>query len=274
MGKTLKEMEERFANRRDLNSPDYLQTQTSLKSFRKRYVDLLHYLSSQKEKLAKITKAGEQFEEQFYEPFLKSYLPFSKELKNDFIKILNSKAYELDCLLWQRAKQSLSVRRFFIEAGITGTYSSKTFLKYFLKSLDRSKIRQETKSLFDLLKYLETFSKKNILLIQKSVDDSKRYKEYLKNFDNDLNITTSNHPKEILNSPKNTHYDVIVMEWKLMICVFWILSKAIKKFLIQKRKLIFVQLSLKISIIRLYKKPRNPRFNISFIAITQNNLLI
>ncbi|KPH54340.1 hypothetical protein [Helicobacter pullorum] len=215
MGKTLKEMEERFANRRDLNSPDYLQTQTSLKSFRKRYVDLLHYLSSQKEKLAKITKAGEQFEEQFYEPFLKSYLPFSKELKNDFIKILNSKAYELDCLLWQRAKQSLSVRRFFIEAGITGTYSSKTFLKYFLKSLDRTKIRQETKSLFDLLKYLETFSKKNILLIQKSVDDSKRYKEYLKNFDNDLNITTSNHPKEILDSPKNTHYDVIVMEWEI-----------------------------------------------------------
>lgn len=215
MGEVLKKLEEQFANRRDYSSASYLQAQSYLKNFRKKYVDLLHYLSLQKEKLAKSTKAKEEFYDKFFEPFLKSYLPMIKEFKADFIKLLNIKAFDLDFLLWQRARGSLSVRRFFIEAGITGTYSSKTFLKYFLRSLDRTKIRQETQSLFDLLKYLEAFSKKEILLIQNSKDDSKRYCEYLKNFDSDLHITASNNPKDNLNPASQNHYDVIVMEWEV-----------------------------------------------------------
>lgn len=215
MGETLKKLEEQFAKRNDQNSANYIQAQSYLKNFRKKYVDLLHYLSLQKEKLAKITKAKEDFYDKFYEPFLKSYLPLIKAFKEDFIKLLNTKAFDLDFLLWQRARGSLSVRRFFIEAGITGTYSSKTFLKYFLRSLDRTKIRRETQSLFDLLKYLEAFSKKNILLIQNSKEDSKRYQEYLKKFDNDLQITTSNKPQNNLDSTLQHHYDVIVMEWEV-----------------------------------------------------------
>ncbi|TLD85594.1 hypothetical protein [Helicobacter sp. MIT 05-5294] len=215
MGQALKNMENQFAARNDTGSASYLQAQNNLKSFRKRYVDLLHYLSQQKEKLAKITKAGEEFSDKFFEPFLKNYLPLTKELKQDFIKLLNAKAFDLDRLLWQRAKRSLSVRRFFIEAGITGTYSSKTFLKYFLRSLDRNKIRNETKGLFDLLKYLEAFSKKNILLIQEDPKDSKYYKEYLKNFDSDLQITTSNDPRDNLRLSNPVELHVIVMEWEV-----------------------------------------------------------
>lgn len=215
MGQALKNMESQFAARSDTSSASYIQAQNNLKNFRKRYVDLLHYLSQQKEKLVKITKAGEEFSEKFFEPFLKNYLPLTKELKQDFIKLLNVKAHDLDFLLWKRAKRSLSVRRFFIEAGITGTYSSKTFLKYFLRSLDHSKIRKETKGLFDLLKYLEALSKKNILLIQNDPKDSKNYKEHLKNFDSELQISTSNDPRDNLrlSSPKEFH--IVIMEWEV-----------------------------------------------------------
>ncbi len=215
MGQALKNMENQFAARNDTGSASYLQAQNNLKSFRKRYVDLLHYLSQQKEKLAKITKAGEEFSDKFFEPFLKSYLPLTKELKQDFIKLLNAKAYDLDSLLWQRAKRSLSVRRFFIEAGITGTYSSKTFLKYFLRSLDHNKLSKETKGLFDLLKYLEAFSRKNILLIQEDPKDSKYYKEYLKNFDNSLQVSTSNDPRDNLRLSNLVEIHIVVMEWEV-----------------------------------------------------------
>ena len=215
MASTLKNMEEQFATRRDKGSAGYLHAQKNLKHFRKRYVDLLHYLQQQKEKLEKITQAGKDFEEKYYDEFLRSYIPLIAELKSDFIKLLNSKAYDLDTLLWQRAKKSLSIRRFFIEAGITGTYSSKTFLKYFLRSLDESKIRHETKELFELLKYLETFSKKNILLIQQDLDDSKRYVEYLEHFDKDLNIITSNNPKTSFSFFKSTNFNIVVMEWEV-----------------------------------------------------------
>ncbi|MDY3113376.1 MAG: hypothetical protein SOW25_03500 [Helicobacter sp.] len=216
MGQTLKAMEEQFARRTDTKSASYTEASNNLKKFRKRYVDLLHYLSEQKEKLTKITKAGKDFEEQFFEEFLRSYLPLTNALKADFVKLLNAKAFDLDFLLWERAKRSLSVRRFFIKAGITGTYSSKTFLKYFLRSLDRNKIRNETKKLFELLKYLEAFSKKNILLIQESKDDSKKYQEYLKNFDSDLQITTSNDPRDYLVlKPNPPEFHIIVMEWEV-----------------------------------------------------------
>lgn len=215
LGTTLKAMEDQFAKRSDTRSAAYAQALSNLKKLRKRYVDLLHYLSEQKDKLAKASKARDEFSEKFFEEFLKGYLPLTNALKQDFIKLLNAKAYDLDTLLWQRAKRSLSVRRFFIKAGITGTYSSKTFLKYFLHSLDKSKIRNETKKLFDLLKYLEAFSRKNILLIQNSEDDSKRYKEYLKNFDSDLQITTSNDPHNHLSISNPIDYHVIVMEWEV-----------------------------------------------------------
>ncbi|PZT47464.1 hypothetical protein B6S12_08920 [Helicobacter valdiviensis] len=223
MGATLKTMEEHFLHRHDQGSINYAQAQTQLKHFRKRYVDLLHYLSQQKEKLAKITKAGEEFEEKFFEPFLKSYIPLIKELKKDFIELLNAKAYELDRVLWQRAKRSLSVRRFFMEAGITGTYSSKTFLKYFLRSLDETKIRKDTKELFELLHYLESFSKKNILLIQQSLNDLKHYREYLHNFDHDLVVSISNNPTECLvnksahinDNKQEMRFSVIIMEWQV-----------------------------------------------------------
>ena len=208
-------MEEQFAKRTDTKSASYAQASNNLKKLRKRYVDLLHYLSIQKDKLAKATKARDDFSEKFFEDFLRDYLPLTNALKVDFIKLLNAKAYDLDALLWQRAKRSMSVRRFFIKAGITGTYSSKTFLKYFLHSLDRNKIRNETKKLFDLLKYLEAFSKKNILLIQASPEDSKRYKEYLKNFDSDLQITTSNDPHNHLSVSNPIDYHVIIMEWEV-----------------------------------------------------------
>ena len=215
LGNGLKAAEEHFAKRTDTKSASYAQELINLKKTRKRYVDLLHYLSEQKEKLKKITKAHEEFVEQYFEAFLRDYLPLTKQLKADFIKLLNAKAYDLDSLLWSRAKGSQSVRRFFVKAGITGTYSSKTFLKYFLHSLDRNKIRNDTKKLFELLKYLETFSAKNILLIQDSKDDSKRYYEFLKNFDKDLQITTSNDPHNHLIVSKPVDFHVIVMEWEV-----------------------------------------------------------
>lgn len=207
--------EEHFAKRTDTRSAAYLQALNDLKKLRKRYVDLLHNVSLQKDKLAKAIEAKDAFFGEFFEDFLKEYLPLTNALKSDFIKILNAKASNLDALLWERAKQSPSIQRFFTNSRITGTYSSKTFLKYYLQNLDHNKIRNEVKELFELLKYIETFSQKNILLIQKSPENSRRYKEALKNFDNDLQITTSNNPRNHLSISNPINYHVIIMEWEV-----------------------------------------------------------
>ena len=73
LGNSLKSMEEQFAKRTDTKSASYAQASNNLKKLRKRYVDLLHYLSIQKDKLAKATKARDDFSEKFFEDFLRDY---------------------------------------------------------------------------------------------------------------------------------------------------------------------------------------------------------
>lgn len=214
MGRELELMEERFKNRRDTKSANYLQAQIELKKFKKHYVDLLHYLSKQKEKLIILQDASKDFAEKFYEPFLKNYLPLIGELKRDFISLLNTKAYKLDKMLWEKAKKSPSIQKFFISAGINGTYSSKTFLKYFLKNLDKEKVRFDAKELIKLLHHLETNQKKSVLLLQKRIQDGNKYKNSLQHFDEKLQITLENDPKIAFQRAKQnkTLYDVIVLE--------------------------------------------------------------
>lgn len=220
LGSALKKMEELFAQRKDRDSIAYQNAEINLKNFRRKYVDLLHYIAQQKERLVKLNEAGKKFSDEKYEPFLKTYIPLVRDLKADFMRLLNSRAYKLDENLWTSAKKSQVVRRFFKEAGITGTYSTKTFLKYYLRNLDETKINKSTKVLFDLLKYMEEQSKRNILVITNSAATTNKIKESILKFDKDMQVSTNNAPQLIIKptSPmamaSNSQYDIIMIEWE------------------------------------------------------------
>ena len=95
----------------------------------------------------------------------KYYRDFERELSilkvkyKDMISgILNYKAYDLDVSIWKNASKSRMIQEFFKDAGIKGGYSTKTFLHYYLGTLDKSKIKDEQEELFKLLEYLEKTS--------------------------------------------------------------------------------------------------------------------
>lgn len=212
MSKTLKQLEESFAKATDKGTQRYSLEEKHLKSFRKRYVDTVDYLGKQRVILAKSQTACEDFSNQYFQEFCKIFIPLVKEIKSDFLLLLNTKAYELDRLLWDRAKGSTAIRRFFIKAGIYGTYSSKTFLKYFLRSLDHDKIRGDTNQLVNLLKYLEGFSRKNILLLRESIEEAKKFQFFLSKFDEDLQITVSTDPRILVKFPDIAQFNLILMD--------------------------------------------------------------
>ncbi|GAB6045843.1 hypothetical protein JCM11957_14410 [Caminibacter profundus] len=54
-------------------------------------------------------------------------------------KIINVKLYYFDKLLWYNASKSNLIVEFFNKSNINGDFSTKTFIKYFLKNIDMSK---------------------------------------------------------------------------------------------------------------------------------------
>ncbi|MGP1580731.1 MAG: hypothetical protein ACTTH5_06910 [Wolinella sp.] len=212
LAERLRDREQRLHRFEDKKSDEYKKLERETKELRRRYVDLLHTLSTQRELLGELFEAQKNFFEQYFQEFVDLYNPLSEELDQRILWVLNTKAYELDSALWGRAKQSKLIRQFFIDSGITGTYSSKTFLKYYLKSLDQEKLRSENRELFSLLSYLESISKKNIFIIKESCESSLRCKYLLENFDKELQVSVIKDPLDVLKITDATRPDIILLD--------------------------------------------------------------
>ncbi len=129
-------------------------TDPGYKKLKKMYVDAIHELSKKrdrfqevKEELANIEKKEEL---QFFPKFNKYKEMYLKKLE----KVINVKLFYFEKLLWYNASRSRPIVKFFDEAGIEGDFSTKTFIRYFLRNIDMSKSRNS-----DWLNYLQKILK-------------------------------------------------------------------------------------------------------------------
>ncbi len=196
------------------NSENYLLLEREVKSLRKRDVDLLQYIAKQKELLVKTTERMKIFRETHLQDFSLVYGVMNKNITEHFITLLDTKAYDLDSCLWERAKKSENVKLFFRDAGIIGGYSSKTFLQYFLRGLDKKKISEKSKELFKLLHYLESVSQKKILLIGKSESDINRDMQVILKVDSCVSVTAQQKMIPAFNELCTKNYDIVIMDWE------------------------------------------------------------
>lgn len=65
---------------------------------------------------------------------------------------MDAQAYLVDNQLWQEAKVSKSLKKYFKDSLINGELNTKTYLKYYLSTLDSDKANQTTKELYDILR--------------------------------------------------------------------------------------------------------------------------
>ena len=197
------------------NSQEYLRLEKEVKAMRRTYVDLIQFIATRQEFLVKERERLKKFKEIHKQEFIDVYAPMLRDIKNRFITLLDSKAYDLDSELWDRAKKSQSVRRFFRDARIEGGFSSKTFLRYFLRGLDKNKASPKTKELFSLLKYLEEVSHKNVLVLRDSNVNALKYKEVIEKIDSTLTVSTDSNPLNALKLLASTRQDIVVLDEKI-----------------------------------------------------------
>eukprot|EP01022_Parablepharisma_sp_SALTPOND_P020691 TRINITY_DN38451_c0_g2_i1.p1 TRINITY_DN38451_c0_g2~~TRINITY_DN38451_c0_g2_i1.p1 ORF type:complete len:395 (-),score=52.50 TRINITY_DN38451_c0_g2_i1:1193-2377(-) len=186
-----------------------------IKPIRRDYADAVFDASKAKENIVTITKSIDAFKKEFYDAFLRAFEQNITYLKDKLIKILDARAYEFDYILWSNAKESPYIRKFFTDCKIEGSYCSRTFLKYYMKSLDKDKLSDDNKRLFDLLHYLESEHTKKIVVIAKDLDYAEYLKVLVERIDKDLNVIASTSPVDMINACKKQPADVVILEFEM-----------------------------------------------------------
>lgn len=217
LGRKLEEEERTLRLMPDKKSKEYLEFEKEVKVLRRRFVDLIDYIAKQKDIIARESARLQVFKEKHFQTFADVFAPMTAEIKGRFIKLLNTKGYELDKAMWARAKTNQYVKKFFRDADIHGGYNSKTYLRYFLKGLDKNKVvSAKTKELFGLLKDLEKLSMQNVMVIQENDTKSFKSQQLIERVDSGLKVTIEHNPFDALAKLGAKPQDIVVLDYKNM----------------------------------------------------------
>ncbi len=127
----------------------------NIKHLKGLYVDAIDYIGTLREENELLLPITDQYFECFFNEFSEKFESSYKQNIKNLVDILDSMAYLFDRLMWKKAGQSKTIKSRFEESNIPYPYSSLTFLRYYLKTLDKSKLSEENQELFNLLHYLE-----------------------------------------------------------------------------------------------------------------------
>lgn len=142
----------------DIESKEYFTQK--LRHVKRQYVDAIDRRGTLREENELLIPLTDEYFAMFFEEFTKKFESSYEKNISSLIQVLDSMAFLFDRLMWQKASSSRVIKRYFSEAGIDYPYSSLTYLRYYLKTLDTSHLSSENKELFALLEYLEKKSKK------------------------------------------------------------------------------------------------------------------
>lgn len=151
------EIQQREAELKKLakNDKSRILLEDSIKPLRTNYVDAIHEKAVLTEKLAKMKDLKAIYTEKYFDSFASELSKLSKEYKKVLVKILNNKASELDHEIWKHANKSKLIREHFNDAGIEGDYTTRTYLGYYLNTLDKRQLGDEHLELFKFFNYLK-----------------------------------------------------------------------------------------------------------------------
>jgi CheY-like chemotaxis protein len=191
------------------------QINDDLKRHRTYYVDILHKMANLKAENIKLKDSLQSFEKKYEEEFLGIFEEESKK-KYAFLKRqLDGYAYVFDQKLWEKAEKSAAIITFFKKAHIKDEFSSKTFLKYFIKSLDEMKMSKELKKLQELLWYLESRAKLRILIVEENLKEKDTLKHIIRSFDKDYSVDASDKPRSVYYMKNLKDMDLIFVDYSI-----------------------------------------------------------
>lgn len=196
-------------------SKAYEELESQYKKNNGEYVDNLHEISQIKDKREILLQKIKDFEMSNLELFTAEFYVVLNSTIADMNEILDGLAYEFDTILWQEARNSEIIRKFFAEAKIQGSFSSKTFLKYYLKSVDEEQARETNRSLFELLNYLESVSTKHIHIVTNDSDEAQRLRYSIEGIDKDYIVSSSISSDRVFVEYQRRKINLLIIDYML-----------------------------------------------------------
>lgn len=227
------------------NTLDFASLQFELKSLNGVYVDTVHLMAELDEHYKYNMQLLNKFEKEYKADFAENFTTESLFYKKDLLKILNAQAYLLDMLLWQEAKKSETVKEYFKKLSIGSELNTKTYLKYYLDSLDSNKATDEMKKLFSLYEYLVSIQKEYIIVVVSSTQDAMEHESSIKKLNSSYNVKAFVDEKSAIQWAVKNSVKILVIEDHLQ-------NMSVEKFLSAYKK--YVTITPKI--ILLGEKPR------------------
>lgn len=145
------------------------------------YADVVHMMAKLQEIHSINAKRLTEFETNYKDDFYETFKRESRTYQKSIIHILDAQAYLLDVLLWKEAKNSPETLSYFKSLSVDIELNTKTYLKYYLGTLDEGKANKETQDLFALYDHLVEVQKDYVLVITSSAQDAMDYEEGIKN---------------------------------------------------------------------------------------------
>jgi len=107
-----------------------------LKTLKDKYSDVVHNFAIARDRLKELNMKLASMHKVFHGYFVESFDSQRSYYLKRLSELTNSKAYHLDKMLWDRALKNRRISDFFEDAGIKGSYDTKTFIKYYLRNIN------------------------------------------------------------------------------------------------------------------------------------------
>lgn len=179
VGSILKVKKEEISDK--INTEEFDILTDELKSLNGAYVDIVHMMAEIDQRYKSDLEQLKNFEKEYRDDFYELFSKATAKHKDNLVDILSAQAYLLDAKLWQEVKTSKAVKSYFKKSSITGELNTKTYLKYYLDSLDETKAKDEDRKLFELYDYLVSIHLDYVMIVASSAEDALDYDSELKN---------------------------------------------------------------------------------------------
>jgi Leucine-rich repeat (LRR) protein len=203
---------EKMMKKMKVGSEEYNYMEMTLKNTKRKYADLLDTVANLKEINRHIRELKDKFVKEHFQPFMDQFDEKAKDLNGKMKFIVNRAAYEFDTYMWQKARKSSSIKQFFLEAQIDGTFSSKTFLKYFINTLDLGKLNSANQDLVKLLRYLESIETKSIMIINEKSSVLTMLSYIANGINKDYRVVSVQTPIDFYNRVKKENPDIVIID--------------------------------------------------------------
>ncbi len=213
LGKVLAQKKKEL--KKKVKSPEFEELKREYKVLNGTYVDMIHMMGELNERYKHDIELVTNFEKKFKHDFYKLFGDEAKKYKDNIVEILSAQAFLLDSKLWKQAKSSKVVKEHFYKAGVRDDLNTKTYLKYYLDTLDSNKTGEETQKLFELFDYLTEIHKESIMVVVSSAQDAMEYEADIKKTDRTYNAKAFIDEKLALQWAIKNNVKVLVIEDKL-----------------------------------------------------------